>query len=190
MSFPMYTQGELKATIESMNIGDYIAAEYETTAYTKVGTINALGDVNPDLADYSSSNLNGIVYFMKLDKGLLVPCHQLGNGISYYTLAGENYVYGKKITLNSKDFMLRLPTSNEFKLMGSSLGGVLDNTHATDQFGSGAELVANINKEAKNGTMNVSSISSVTYVATNTTTSAFRLVLGYVDNPNSTDLYH
>ena len=86
--------------------------------------------------------------------------------------------------------MFRLPTSNEFKLMGSSLGGILDNTHAADQFGSGAELVANINKDAKNGTMNVSSISSVTYVATNTTTSAFRLVLSYVDNPNSTDLYH
>lgn len=192
MAFPMYTQGEIKSTVASMNIGDYIAAEYMTDAYSSVGEINAFGEVSVDLTDFSSENLMGVIYYMKMDKGLLVPCCLMGNTLSYYNLAFDGYIHGKKITLNDQDFLWRLPNAKEFELMRSNLGGVIDVDHKADQFGSGNEWVNNINYQGYGGVMNVSSNPNTapSFVATNTTTNSFRLVLSYVDNPNSTDLYH
>lgn len=196
MAFPMYTQGEFKSTVASMNIGDYIAAEYTNTAYNAIGTIAAFGDVNSELADYTSENYtDGVIYYMKLDKGLLMPCCQMGNTLSYYNLASEGLIHGKVITLNDQNFLWRLPTSREFNLMCSTLGGVLDYDHRVDQFGSGNEWVSDINNSAQGGYCNVSNystnnINAPSFAATNVTVNAFRLVLSYVDNPNSTDLYH
>ena len=111
MAFPMYTQGEFKSTVASMNIGDYIAAEYMNTGYNAIGEITVLGDVSSDLTDYSPENyMDGVIYYMKLDKGLLMPCCQMGNTLSYYNLAFEGLIHGKVITLNDQNFLWRLPT--------------------------------------------------------------------------------
>ena len=192
MAFPMYTQGEIRTTVASMNIGDYIAAEYMTDAYNTIGSINTFGEVDAELTDFSSDNLMGVVYYMKLDKGLLMPCCQMGNTLSYYNLAFDGYIHGTIVTLNDQDFLWRLPTAREFELMRTNLGGVIDVDHKTDQFGSGNEWVSNINYQGYGGTMNVSSNPNTvpSFVATNTTTNSFRLVLSYVDNNKSTDLYH
>lgn len=192
MAFPMYTQGEIRTDVASMNIGDFIAAEYTTNAYSEVGEINTFGEVSSELTDYSSDNLMGVIYYMKMDKGLLVPCCQMGNTLSYYNLAFNNLIHGTIITLNDQDFLWRLLSEKEFNLMRTNLGGVIDVNHKADQFGSGNEWVSNINYQSYGGVMNVASNAGTvpTFVATNTTTNAFRLALSYVDNPNSTDLYH
>lgn len=121
-----------------------------------------------------------------------MPCCVMGNTLSYYNLAFDGYIHGKKITLNDQDFLWRLPTAREFNLMCTNLGGVIDADYRTQQFGSGDEWVSNMNYQGYGGVMNVSSNPDTdpSFVATNNTTKSFRLVLSYIDNPNSTDLYH
>jgi hypothetical protein len=198
MGIPAYTQGELKTTVAGMNIGDYIAAQYTTQNYGALGTISNLGTVDTEtLDDYSSENLDGVIYLMKMAKGLLVSTSRLGNSLSYYQLSGQGLINGAKVTLNETDYLLRLPTFKEFMLMMGNLGGVIDPDHRAEQFGDGTlnvnEWVSNIAYDTKGGYFNLNgsqSATAPTFIANNTTTLYFRLVLGYVDNDKSTDLYH
>jgi hypothetical protein len=82
-------------------------------------------------------------------------------------------------------------------LMMGNLGGVIDPDHRADQFGDGTlnvnEWVSNIAYDTKGGYFNLNgsqSATAPTFIANSTTTLYFRLVLGYVDNDKSTDLYH
>lgn len=198
MGIPAYTQGELKTTVAEMNIGDYIAAQYTTQNYGALGTISNLGTVDTEtLDDYSSENLDGVIYLMKMAKGLLVSTSRLGNSLSYYQLSGQGLINGAKVTLDETDYLLRLPTFKEFMLMMGNLGGVIDSDHRAEQFGDGTlnvnEWVSNIAYDTKGGYFNLNgsqSATAPTFIANNTTTLYFRLVLGYVDNDKSTDLYH
>lgn len=198
MGIPAYTQGELKNTVAEMNIGDYIAAQYTTLNYGALGTISNLGTVDTEtLEDYSSENLDGVIYLMKMAKGLLVSTSRLGNSLSYYQLSGQGLINGAKVTLDETDYLLRLPTFKEFMLMMGNLGGVIDSDHRAEQFGDGTininEWVSNIAYDTKGGYFNLNGSQSATapsFVANTTTTLYFRLVLSYVDNDKSTDLYH
>lgn len=198
MAIPAYTQGTLKTTVSDMNIGDYIAAQYTTQNYGALGAISNLGTVDTKtLKDYSSTNLDGVIYLMKMAKGLLVSTSRLGNSLSYYQLSGQGLVSGKKITLNETNYLLRLPTFKEFMLMMGNLGGVIDSDHRAEQFGDGAinvsEWVSNIGSDTSGGYFNLNSSQTATapsFITNTNTTLYFRLVLGYVDNNKSTDLYH
>jgi hypothetical protein len=82
-------------------------------------------------------------------------------------------------------------------LMMGNLGGVIDADHRAEQFGDGIlnvnEWVSNIAYDTKGGYFNLNGSQSATapsFIANGTTTLYFRLVLGYVDNDKSTDLYH
>lgn len=198
MAIPAYTQGTLKTTVSDMNIGDYIAAQYTTQNYGALGTISNLGTVDTKtLKDYSSTNLDGVIYLMKMAKGLLVSTSRLGNSLSYYQLSGQGLVSGKKITLNETNYLLRLPTFKEFMLMMGNLGGVIDSDHRAEQFGDGtinvSEWVSNIGSDTSGGYFNLNSSQTATapsFTTNTNTTLYFRLVLGYVDNNKSIDLYH
>ena len=204
MAIPAYTQGELKTTVAEMNIGDYIAAQYTTTNFaTALGTISNLGTVDTDtLNDFSNTNLDGVIYLMKMAKGLLVSTSRLGSTLTYYQLSGMGLMSGKKITLDDAtntgvEYLLRIPTFKEFMLMMGNLGGVIDPDNRAAQFGDGSinvnEWVSNIRYDLYGGyyNLNSSQTGTVPNFTSNTYTSCYyRLVLGYVDNDKSTDLYH
>ena len=64
------TQGILRTKVSDMLIGDYIAANYKNGVYTAIGE-----KADTSLAEFDSSDpgVEGLVYLIKTQKGVLIP---------------------------------------------------------------------------------------------------------------------
>ena len=191
MSAPI-TNGSMKTTIDSMEVGDYIANTYTTTAMTALGTLGSFGTAGT--AELSSTNLSAAtVYFTKIDIGLLICNFPIMSGATYKTVNALNLIAGKKITIDGKDFIMRVPTAAELNLANSTLDGMLDTNNRYTNFNTATNVHEMIQENynltggyyqwnnTPGGTSNYASGDAARNV---------RIVLEYVDNAKSTDVFH
>lgn len=191
------TEGKVQTTVAAMNIGDYIAARYTTTAMTAHGTFSEIGTVNTATVPvFSSTALDGYVYLMKVAKGLLVSLTQLYSGVTYSVLNASNRIYGQKATIGDRDYLIRVPKINEYVAICGNLDGKLDTT----------DMIANLNLPnsgtgvyeviQENYNLGEGGIQFTTLPVTSSNASAYataryaRLVLEYAEDSKCTDLYH
>lgn len=196
MSIPI-TQGTLQTTVAAMAIGDYIAVRYTTTAMTAHGTFSELGTVNTATVPvFSSGALDGYLYLMKIAKGTLVALTQLYSGVTYSVMNASNRIYGQKVTIGSRDFLLRVPNINEYIAMCGILGGKIDTTDRYTNYnvaGSGVGIyeVIQENYNLTEGAWNfIATPATVTNASSYAVARYARLILEYSDDLKCTDLYH
>jgi len=188
------TQGGLQTTVAAMNIGDYIAARYVTASMTSHGTFSEIGTVDTAIVPvFTSSVLDGYVYLMKISKGLLVSLTQLYSGVNYATMNAVNRIYGSKVTVGDRDYLVRVPNINEYIMMAGTLGGKIDVADRYTNFNTTSALYEVIQENYNLGEGGW--LFSVT-PATSANASAYataryaRLVLEYAEDTKCTDLYH
>jgi len=191
MSAPI-TNGSMKTTIDSMEVGDYIANTYTTTAMTALGTLGSFGTAGT--AELSSTNLSAAtVYFTKIDIGLLICNFPIMSGATYKTVNALNLIAGKKITIDGKDFIMRVPTTAELNLANSTLDGMLDINNRYANFNTAAS-VSEMIQENYNLTGGYyqwnNTPGSTSNYASGDAARNVRIVLEYVDNAKSTDVFH
>jgi len=192
MSVPI-TQGLLRTTVASMNIGDYIAARYTASAITTIGTYSQIGTVDTTtVAAFSSTNLDGYLYLIKIAKGLLVPNIRNMTGATYNVLNLGNSIYGNKVTIDTRDYLVRVPTIAECTAMMGTLNGTVAVGDMATNFGATAASTEII-QENFNLTQGIyrftSPASASNGIASATATNA-RLVLEYADDSKCTDVFH
>lgn len=188
------TQGSLKTSVDSMKIGDMIVARYTTTAMTVPGTFSQLGTADVTaLAAFSSTNLDGFLYLMKVAKGVLMPSPLLMSGITYAVLNKVNLIYGNKVTLGTKDFIMRVPTTTELNAANSTMGGMVSTDDRYTNFGTAASQQEIIQENyaltpgyyvwntTPGGSGNYASGDAARYA---------RLVLVYPEDSKCTDVFH
>lgn len=191
------TQGKLQTSVAVMAVGDTITARYTTTSMTAHGTFSEIGTANTAvLNQFSSTNLDGYIYLLKIAKGVLVSCSQLYSGVTYSTFNAVNKVYGDKVTIEGRDYLIRLPKISEYIAMCGDLNGMLDPIDRYDNFGVPNSGVGILEVIQENYNLGEGAWSFVTTPATvnnasaNSTAKYARLVLEYADDPKCTDLYH
>lgn len=188
------TQGILRSTVSSMNVGDYIAARYNTSATNVIGTISELGTVDTDMVDeWSTDNLNGVIYFVKIARAkLLCTIPTLLSG-TFKMFNDVNMVSGKKVTFGNTDFLITVPASRDLdNLYTSKLGGVIYGDVKTVFNGSTLEITKTISGISGNALSIVGFNWNTggTSDATVTQTGTVRFMLEYVDSNLSSDLFH
>lgn len=150
MSIPI-TLGSLKTNINDMQVGDYIAVRYTADNITSKGVYSELGTVdtelNEDVSNISvledGAAIDGFVYCIKIDKGILVPANYLYMTGSYSDTVANYYnglnmvdlIYGYKINISNNTFLLRVPNKNEIALMTSTLNGMVNPSNYKNNFG-------------------------------------------------------
>ena len=193
------TQGSIKTSIDSMDIGDYIAANYTTTDAKTLGTFSDFGTVDTgdtSLAQFSisSSVLTGVVYLMKIDTGTLITNNVLFSGIVYKDMNTANLIVGVPQTIGGKNVLLRIPTIKELCTADSTLGGILDIADAFTNFDTAAankELVQeNFNLSQGLFTWSNTASATTSNAAANTATAYGRIVLLYPESSKATDVFH
>lgn len=193
------TQGSIKTSIDSMDIGDYIAANYTTTDVKTLGTFSNFGSVDTgdtSLAQFSISGsvLTGVVYLMKIDTGTLITNNVLFSGIVYKDMNTANLIVGVPQTIGGKNVLLRIPTIKELCTADSTLGGILDIADAFTNFDTAAankELVQeNFNLSQGLFTWSNTASATTSNAAANTATAYGRIVLLYPESSKATDVFH
>jgi 6-phosphogluconolactonase (cycloisomerase 2 family) len=88
--------GAVEATsLSEMKIGDTISCRY-TAASGSVGTFSELGTcISESIPEVGSSSPNGLFYFIKADKGLLIADRVVQHTISWDTLNNGKYIEGQ-----------------------------------------------------------------------------------------------
>jgi hypothetical protein len=117
------TNGVLRTTLESMNIGDYIKCEYSQTS-TALGVFtagflanskntNTELDLVPRVVGWTSGGTytSGFFYLIKVATGLLIADRMVVKNISAQTLNIKNYLLGAKL---SDSCMVRSLSRAEF----------------------------------------------------------------------------
>jgi hypothetical protein len=102
------TTGQLKTSIQDMQIGDYIAINYNTsnTPRYQLG-IGGLTEY-PLTGVNGASPTNGYFYMIKVDKGLLISDRVVFHSVSWDTINGSwKEIQGHPITLGGIDGILR-----------------------------------------------------------------------------------
>jgi hypothetical protein len=106
------TNGVLRTTLESMNIGDYIKCEYSQTSTVLGGfTAGFLGnskniggelDLVPRVVGWTSGGnyTSGFFHLIKVATGLLIADRMVVKNISAQTLNSKNYLLGAKLSDN------------------------------------------------------------------------------------------
>lgn len=192
MSEPIL-KGTLKTNVSDMVVGDYIAARYTTTATTAVGSFSEIGTVDTNTVNpWTTSNLDGYVYLIKIDRGTLM-CNMITMvGIPYKTINNSDLACGKKITIDTIDYIQRIPCANELDIANSTIAdGVQDMADALTNFNTTStakEKVQELDSTMKCGVYTWNN-GMVTYEAITTNHNA-RFVLTYKDNDKSIDVFH
>jgi hypothetical protein len=103
----------VKSLIADMDIGDCIPCRYTATSGT-VGTFSELGtSIVDEIPIAGTATPDGLFYFIKVDKGLLIADRVIQTGISWNVLNTAKYIEG--ITPQSQDYNIVSPlnmTSN------------------------------------------------------------------------------
>lgn len=195
MSIPI-TQGSLKTVVTDMAVGDYIAATYTTTAMTAHGTFSNIGTTDTvAVSAFSSSSLTGYVYLMKIAKGTLVSLSQLYSGVTYSIINASNRIYGEKVTIGDKNYLLRVPTIKEYISMCGTLDGKLIIADRYNNFNTPSgvntyEVIQENFNLTEGGFEFVTSPATSANAISMTTARYARLILEYSDDSKCTDLYH
>jgi hypothetical protein len=115
------TNGVLRTTLESMNIGDYIKCEiYKAPTSNIVFTSSFLGNLStvdtessttPPMYVVGSTFNYRFFYLIKVDTGLLIADRLLFSNMSAQILNAQNYLLGKKL---SDKCMMRCLSRAEF----------------------------------------------------------------------------
>ena len=188
------TQGGLQTTVAAMNIGDYIAARYITTAMTAHGTFSEIGTVDTGTVPvFTSSALNGYVYLMKISKGVLVSLTQLYSGVTYATMNAVNRIYGSKVTIGGRDYLVRVPNINEYITMAGTLGGKLDVADRYTNFNTTSALYEVVQENynlTEGGWLFTVTPATAANSSAYATARYARLVLEYAEDSKCVDLYH
>ena len=203
MATPITGGKKLRTKVADMNIGDYIAARYTTTSATGAGSYSEIGTVDTTkVAELNVQGdtpvLDGYVYLIKIAKGVLAPNKKLfaRAGIAaatfYAALNADNLIYGKKVTIDTKDYLMRVPNMNECIAMTSTLDGAVRVADRYTNFCNGTdgdryELI----QENYNPTPGYADFAT-TPASFSYTTGVInaRLVLVYNDDAKCTDLFH
>ena len=192
------TQGKLQSVVSNMAVGDYIAAKYTTTANNVAGTFSEIGTADTTGVALDLFNaapvLSGYLYLTKVAKGILVPNCELITATAaatlYASLNTSNYIYGQKITIGSTDFLVHVPQISILTKAAGTLDGMVATTNVSTNFLGGlANTTAELVQENYNISAGAFTWSTAAAAASNASIYA-RLVLEYVDNSKSTDLYH
>jgi hypothetical protein len=110
-----------------MSIGDCIPFRYKTTTSGVVGTISELGTCTAtEIPVTGIATPNGLAYFIKVDKGLLISDRIVQHSISWNELNNAGYIEGKK------NDILNLDMTSETT---PSLYSVIDNFHGVTPAG-------------------------------------------------------
>ena len=192
------TQGKLQSVVSNMAVGDYITAKYTTTANNVAGTFSEIGTADTTGVALDLFNaapvLSGYLYLIKVAKGILVPNCELIRATAaatlYASLNTSNYIYGQKITIGSTDFLVHVPQISILTKAAGTLDGMVATTDVSTNFLGG---LANTTAELVQENYNISAGAftwSTAAAAASTASIYARLVLEYVDNSKSTDLYH
>lgn len=193
------TQGKLQTSLANMAVGDYIAAKYTTTAntvaggFTDIGTVDTTAVAALDLFN-ATPVLTGYLYLIKVAKGVLVPDCELITATAaatlYAALNTSNYIYGQKLTIGSTDFLVHVPQISVLTKAAGTLDGMIATTDVSTNFLGG---LANTTAELVQENYNLSAGAftwSTAAAAASTANIYARLILEYVDNTKSIDLYH
>ncbi|MCU6710083.1 hypothetical protein M6D81_15405 [Paenibacillus sp. J5C_2022] len=104
------TTGKLATSLSGMKVGDYVVCHYQASSGI-VGTFSNLGSAVGTEIPVSSTNApNGIFYYIKVDKGLLIADRVIQHSISWDTLNSGKYIQGKSQTFGSLIGKIRLLT--------------------------------------------------------------------------------
>lgn len=124
--------GSLKTNVDDMELGDWIAAHYSSTAVNTIGDFSQLGTVSDSETEHCLNPINnasltqvlsGKVYLMKISKGVLMSLFPLYLG-AFSTLIDSDLINGRLVELNGKQFKMEVPTIDD---LGNLLGDI-DNT--------------------------------------------------------------
>lgn len=193
------TQGNFQEELKSMDVGDYIAVEYNTADVKTLGTFTNLGNVDTGDStnvqfDIDTPTLNGYIYLTKIDTGVLLSNQLLFSGVVYKDMNTQNLIAGSLITIGSKKFLVRVPSMRELMKADSTLDGLVDIKDVTTNFNtdtSKKELIQE-NYNLTQGVFGWSNTASATTSNAKSSTAAVysRLAFIYVDNDKSTDVFH
>lgn len=103
------------SNIDDMEVGDCIPCRYTSTTSGAVGTFSELGTcVSGDIPVTGTATPDGLFYFIKVDKGLLLCDRVVQHTISWDTLNTGKYVEGKILLIPLGSFTNPIPvmTSN------------------------------------------------------------------------------
>lgn len=90
------TKGQLRTTVKDMEIGDYIACRYKSTGTNVAGNLSELGRATgTEISVKGSITPDGVFYFVKVDKGLLIADRVIQYTISLATLNSAGIVFGR-----------------------------------------------------------------------------------------------
>lgn len=206
------TYGKLQTNVSDMIIGDYIAARYTTEALATPGSFSELGTVDVDntpLWHKTNNPTNGVVYFIKIAPGILMCNSLVIQSITFNNINAANLISGNVVTIGDTKFLVRVPSKAELRSASTNLNGMTDGTIINiinNFFADGEYTSSNVptNEMCSNILANSSVIQSMScnwrgaalpllntvFTYGNDTARPARLVLEYVDNPNSTDLFH
>lgn len=144
------TFGVFCSDITKMRIGDYTCAMYalDTTDdplsaaqreevnnqtgngshYYYLGKFSQLGTADQNTPEFNvignvnSHVTNGLVWLVKVKKGVLMPTQILGRG-NYATMGYYfGLVNGRKITIDNRDFVMQLPSVDDYQALVSDMG--------------------------------------------------------------------
>lgn len=195
------TQGIELKDLAKMAPGDIIKVQYTTTNMSTPGSITKIGNVETSIDEFSDTNLTGWVYFIKLDKGVLMSTKCLMSEVTFDTVNSANLIAGNPITLTvlnneveeEKQFLVRIPTIAELNLANSTLNGMLDTAERYDNFNTAADQKEVIQEHyaTTGGSYTWNTTPGVAANAASGDDARFaRLVLVYPESSKSTDVFH
>ncbi|GEA16820.1 hypothetical protein E308F_30660 [Moorella sp. E308F] len=128
------TSGQLRTSLFDMQIGDYIACRYTATTSGAVGTFRELGTcIASEIPVTGSATPDGLFYFIKVDKGLLIADRVVQHSISWNTLNNGDFIKGKLWLFNTAKASLPAGTT---LVSGTSVIAVTDGIirHSSNNF--------------------------------------------------------
>lgn len=87
------------SSIQDMQIGDVIPCRYKATTSGAIGILGELGTCTAtEIPVASSATPDGLFYFVKVDKGLLIADRVVQHTITWDTLNSNGFIEGKPLT--------------------------------------------------------------------------------------------
>lgn len=121
------TSGRLVTSLSGMQIGDYIVCNY-SASNNALGTFSGLGTASGSEIPYSGTAApNGIFYFVKAARGLLIADRVVQNSISWDTLNSGKVIQGLSYTLGGVTGIVRSLTG------GVAYATIAGSAASTDQ---------------------------------------------------------
>jgi len=120
--------GAPKTSLEEMKIGDYIPCKYTAPTSGQAGYFSELGTCTASEISLSgSATPNGLFYFIKADKGLLIADRVIQHSISWDTLNSAGFIEEQSSSINISPLLI----SYQKTTLGSPITGYYEYTART-----------------------------------------------------------